>query len=216
MLPDPKKVANFIGTLFRSQDERQRERENRRDVQVKMARARMRRFLAQQSEMVTRLTALARRSLALGDEARFRQVGKQLLWTRGQIQRWEKFQLSLDLLEARRDQARASVELIQAVKTMGESLADLAEPGQVGQLQNELEKSLANASTMEERLDVMMNMMDTTLAADMPVDESALESLKEKLGGEVAGEETVAFDHEIEEGLQKIREELRSGKSGER
>jgi polyribonucleotide nucleotidyltransferase len=208
MAPEPKKVARVIRKLFRSGAERREEEEQERDVQIRMGKTRIRRHIGQQQEMVRRLTALARQALKLSDEGRFKQVGRQLLWTKKDIERWEKYLLSLEMLEARRDQVRASVDLISSVKAMTESLGALSQPEQVGDLQREMEQGLARASNLEERMDLMMGMMDETLAAGMPADEESLSALQADLTGEVAQQERQNFDKEIEDGLSQIRQEL--------
>ena len=115
MLPTPKKVADTIKkTIFQSPEERRQEAELNRDVQIRMGKARVRRHIAHQKDMLRRLTAFAKQALKINDEARFRQVGRQLLWTQQDVTRWEKYLLSLELLEARRDQVKSSVDIRQA------------------------------------------------------------------------------------------------------
>ena len=213
MLPTPKKVADTIKKkLFQSADEKLQEAEVNRDVQIRMGETRVRRHIAHQKEMVHRLTGIARQALKINDEARFRQVGKQLLWTQQDVNRWEKYLLSLELLEARRDQVKSSVEILKAVKAMGESLADLTSPEQVTSLQVEMEKALARATSLDERMEIMMEAMDTTLGADVQVDEGALEKLQESLSERVSGEEAAEFDSQIETGLREIRRQLENEK----
>ena len=213
MLPTPKKVADTIKKkLFQSANEKLQEAEVNRDVQIRMGKARVRRHIAHQKEMVHRLPGFARQALKINDEARFRQVGKQLLWTQQDVNRWEKYLLSLELLEARRDQVKSSVEILKAVKAMGESLADLTSPEQVTSLQVEMEKALARATSLDERMEIMMEAMDTTLGADVQVDEGALEKLQESLSERVSGEEAAEFDSQIETGLREIRRQLENEK----
>ena len=208
MLPEPKKVARLIKKAFRSAEERRKEAEFDRDVQVRMGKTRLKRHIAKQKQMSLQLRRLAKRALEINDQARFRQAGRQLLWTQRDLGRWEKYLLSLELLEARRDQVKASVELIQSIKAMSESLNELAEPQRIGELQRELEEGLARASNLEERMAVMLDVMDETLSADMLTEEEGLLGLETALSDEVAGEEAGAFDRQIEEGLRQIRKEL--------
>jgi hypothetical protein len=213
MIPDPKKLGKTVRQiLFQSPEERQQEKELERDVQVRLGKARINRHIAHQHEMVARLTTLAKRALALNDEARFRQVGTQLLYTRNDIQRWEKYLLSLEVLEARRDQVKASLDLLQAVKTMSASLSELAGPQQVAELTRELETGLARAASLEERMEVVMEVMDATLTGGMQVDERALGDLQQGLAEQVAGEERAAFSPAVEAELEKIRQSLSQGK----
>jgi len=208
MLPEPKQVAKLIKKAFRSAEERRKEAEFDRDVQVRMGKTRLKRHIAKQKQMYMRLRRLAKRALEINDQARFRQAGRQLLWTQRDLERWEKYLLSLELLEARRDQVKASVELIQSINAMSESLNELAEPQRIGELQRDLEEGLARASNLEERMAVMLDVMDETLSAEMLTEEDGLLSLETALSDEVAVEEATAFDRQIEEGLRQIRKEL--------
>ena len=213
MLPTPKKVADVIRkTLFQSPDERRQEAELNRDVKVRLGMTRIRRHISKQKEMQRRLTVLAKQALKINDEARFRQVGKQLLWTQQDIQRWEKYVLSLDMLSARRDQVKASVDILQTVKAMSESLSDLAGPENLTELHLELEKGLAQAGSLDERLEIMMEMMDSAVGTESLVDENALQELESSLSETVAGEESSAFESQIEAGLRSIRKELEDEK----
>ena len=209
MLPEPEKVARVIKSIFKTAKERRQEAEMEREVQVRMSKARLQRHIQKQKKMAVRLRSFAKRALAINDDARFRQVGRQLLWTQKDILRWEKYLLSLEILQARRDQANASVELIDAIKAMSESMTEMAGPQDMAELQRELETGLAKASTLNERMEVMMEVMDATVSADTLVEEDQLSDLKANLTEDVVREEASEFDREIEDGLRQIRKELK-------
>ena len=205
---NPRQLARAVRRLFRSASEKRQEEETRRTVQIRMGRVRIRRLIAQQRTLEKRLLDLAKRAVALGDEARFRQLGKQVLQVRQNIRRWERYLLTLEMLEARRDQARASVELVEAVKAINASLESLTAPEDITALQQSLEKSLAQAATVEERTEVMLEAMDAALDAEMPLDETSLADLQQTLTDEVIRDEQATFDPEIEEELRRIRADL--------
>ena len=209
MLPEPEKIARIIKGIFKTAKERRQEAEMEREVQVRMSKARLQRHIQKQKKMAVRLRSFAKRALAINDDARFRQVGRQLLWTQKDILRWEKYLLSLEILQARRDQANASVELIDAIKAMSESMTEMAGPQDMAELQRELETGLAKASTLNERMEVMMEVMDATVSADTLVEEDQLSDLKANLTEDVVREEASEFDREIEDGLRQIRKELK-------
>ncbi len=208
MAIDPKGVAKIIRDFIKPREERQQEVELERAVKVKMAKNRLRRHVNQQREMTARLTGLARQAISLNDDAAFKKIGRQIIWTNNDIRRWEKYILSLEMLEARHDQVKASSELLGAVKAMSDSLSDLAAPENMGELQVKLEQGLARASTLEQQMEVMMDIMDSTLAGDMQVEGQDLRDLEETLAGEVAQKEATAFDPELEQLRQKIRKEM--------
>lgn len=210
MLPDPKRVAKILKrTVFQNKAERQRETEIKRDIQIRTAKAKMRQFINQQHKLADRFTQLAKKALSLNDESRFRQAGFQILATRKNIERWEKYFLSLEMLEARREQVTASVELIQAVQTMSDTFEDLAEPGKLGELQLNLEKGLARADSLESQIEIMMGMMDSALEVSSSSDNQALQDLEANLLKEIKNQEADFFHADINENLEKIRQELK-------
>lgn len=211
MLPEPKKVARILRRIFQTAEERRQERDLNRDINLRMGKARLQRYLQSQKRVAAQLRTLAKRALSMNDEARFKQIGHQWIWTQRQIDRWERYLLSLEILQARRDQARASVELLSAVRTMSESLADMVGEQDMAELQRELETGLARASSLDERMAVMMEVMDATLATDVSLQEGDLDSLAAELNAEVVSEEDAAFDPQIEALRRKIQEELRDG-----
>lgn len=210
MLPDPKDVASGIKHLFRSKEEKRNAVELGRDLKLAEGKRRITAYIARQREMIPRLRGLAKKALAMGDEARFQQIGKQIIWTEDDIARWDKYSLTLDILESRRDQARASADLIGAVRVMTESMSDLTGPGQVSQLQQQLDKSLEQASAMDEGITGMMEGMDAAMARSIPADENALEKLRESLGDEIVSQGAGQLDKDLENGLNNLRSRLSS------
>ena len=209
MLPEPEDVGKFLKrTVFKSKKQRAQEAEIQRDVQVRTAKGRIQQQIARQKELVLRYKALARKALSLNDEGRFRQAGSQMLAAQQAITTWEKYLLSFELLESRREQAQATAEMMKALQVMGESLESLAEPVMVEDLQSQLERGLAQASSLDERMQAMMGMVDRTLQEEAPAESEALASLEESLLGEIQQQEAAEFDSEIEEALAEIRKSL--------
>ena len=212
MLPDPKSVAKGIKYLFRTKEEKQNDIEAERDVQLRQGKNRIRSHIAHQKEMIPKLRELAKRALAMGDEGRFQQIGKQLIWTEKDIVRWDKYSLTLDMMEARRDQVKASTDLIRTVKIMADTLTELAGTQQVGQLQQQLDRSLVQADSMDERINIMMDMMDSALSDGIKADENKIEKLRENLSDEIVTQESSQFDRETESGLEELRKQIEKEK----
>jgi hypothetical protein len=203
-------MSSFLKNLFKSGEQRREENEINRDVKVRIGKTRIKRHILHQQQMEIRLMDLGRKALALEDDARFKQVARQLLWTRADMSRWEKYILTLEVLEARREQVKASVDLLQSVKAMSESMIDLTGPEQAAQLQTQLQQGLARAESLDERMSIMMEMMDSTLEGGMPNEDSAVNDLEKMMREQNAQGQTASYDKEIEDGLRKIREEMKS------
>ena len=214
MLPSPKKVARILRRyVFRSNEEKEIEEEIKRDTVVRKGKARIQNHINHQNEMAGKLKILAKKALSLNDNSRFTLIGKQYIKTKLDIQRWEKYLLSLEVLEAKRDQVSASINLIQSVKTMSESLGDIVGDQKIGELQVELETGLARASNLDERIDVMMEILDSSLSYDIEIDQSLMDDFKSSIIEEISTEEDNTFTQEIEERLLKIQDEIKEEKT---
>jgi hypothetical protein len=129
--------------LLRSKEEKAHEQELDRDVQARLGKVRIRRHIEQQKGMARRLWDMGKRALSLNDERQFRQIGQTLLWTQDDIDRWEKYLLAFEVLEAKRDQARTSADFMKSLKAMADSLLATATPQNMAELQRDLEQGLA-------------------------------------------------------------------------
>lgn len=195
--------------LLRSKEEKEQEKELSRETQARIGKAQMKRHIEKQKGMVKKLWEMGKRALSLNDEKQFRQIGKQLLWTQDDIDRWERYLLSFEVLEAKRDQARTSAEFMKSLKAMTESIISSTEPQNIAETQRDLEQGLARAASLEERMSVMMETMDGTLSDMGASDDSRLKKLEDEMTGDVVADESGKFDAKIEAGLEKIKEAMK-------
>lgn len=211
MIPDPADVAKLLKkTVFKSKKDKKRQAEIERTLQIRNAKTHMQQHVQQQKEMVLRYKTLAKKALSLNDEARFKQAGAQMLAAQKDVSRWEKYLLSFELLETRTQQAQATRELAGAINMLGQSLQELSEPVNMQAIQTQVEKGLAQASNMEERMDAMMNVMDLALEGVPETAQADLASVESSLTAEIQQQEAREFDPEMEAALESLRSEMKA------
>lgn len=201
--------------VFSWWENRRRAKEMERDLQARRGKAQIRRHIKQQKDMANKLWNLGKRALQLGDRRQFRQIAKHYLWTLEDIKRWERFLVTFETIEARRDQARSMAEFMRSVQAMSQSILANASPKALAEMQRDLDMSIARAQDLEQTLDYLMEMTEETVftMAEMSDEEaeSALRELEramteEREPGAPAEEE---LDARIEEGLRQIEAEMR-------
>lgn len=202
-------------------ENRRRTREIERDMEARRGKIQVRRHIDRQKQMAKKLYQLGRRALQLGDERQFQVLGKQYLWTLQEIKRGERFLLTIEAIEARRDQARAIAEFLNSVQAMSKSILAVSDPKRLAQHQRELELAIARAEDMEQRLDLILEMTDETVFASEMPDEELARSLKEleheMLQAEATDEAGTAeeeLDSRIEAALRRIEEQMRKDSRG--
>jgi len=185
-------------------DKRRREQEMERSMQVRQGKRRIQQYIDKQRQMERRLLVLGKRALQLSDDRQFYQIGKQVLWTRDDINRWERYLLSLEMVEARRDQAKMTGEFFGSLQAVSESLLAGSKSADLVKIQSQLESGIAQAQDLEQRLDMFMEMADVSIYPPERSDRYELEDLQ----GELRTGLEPLYGGEQDDRLQALRNEI--------
>ena len=188
--------------------ERQKKQEYERDFQVRQGKKRVQRYIDQQKQVERKLWALGKQALKLGDDIQFEMIGKQIIWTQNDINRWQRYQLSLETLEARRDQARMTGDFMQSLKAMSESLLVGINSESLGDIEQNIDAGLTRVKDLEERMDLFMEMAEYTFIDIERSDRYKLKEMEGNMRREAEMDEANTFDAQIAAGLEKIRKEM--------
>lgn len=209
---------------------RQERKEFERQVQARQGRARIKRHITRQRQMLGKLREMMRRALTLKDERQFRALAKQYIWTQLDIRRWERNLLAFDALQARRDQVKATREFLESMQAMSRSILVNADPAELARMEQDLQTALARAQSMEEVLDAMMEAVDESvftlegledqdmaqamdaLASDLMAEmerESAVQSGRTESSPRLMEEPASELDRQIDDLIKRIEQEIR-------
>lgn len=191
-------------------EQRRQNQEMERDIKVRRAKRRIQRYIEKQRQMEKKLWALGKQAIKISDERQFRQIGKQIIWTQADVERWERYMLNLETLEVRRDQARMTGEFMGSLQAMSESMLAGITPQSMVDIQRNLEEGLARAQNLEERLSLFMEMAEDAFHDVEVGDDMALTDLESNLRSEAEMEAAHEFDAQIAAGLEKIRQEMKN------
>lgn len=205
MLPSPEKAAKGIRKLFQSKEERQQEKEALRDQNFRVGKIKINNHIKNQSESIKKWTLLAKQALLSNDEAKFRMIGKQILWTEVEIKKWKSYLLTLEILETKKDQVKTSAELVNVLRDMTSSITEIADRTDVMNLNADIENSMAKINSVNDNISNMMSSLDNSLDNETIEDSDALKRLEQQLFSELAGNGTGIEDNKIEEGINNLR-----------
>ncbi len=187
-------------------EKRRRQKEMERSFQVRQGKLRIQHYIDKQRQMERRLLVLGKRALHLGDEKQFYQIGKQVLWTRDDINRWERYLLSLEMVEARRDQVQMTGEFFGSLQAVSASLLAGSKPADLVKVQGQLERGIAQAQDLEQRLDMFMEMAEVSIYPPERSDRYELEDLQ----GEIRTDLENLYGTDMDERLLALRSEMGS------
>ena len=201
-------------------EDRRRAKEMERDLESRQAKAKIQLYLNTQRKMIQRLKDMARRALALGDRAQFERVGKQYLWTRDNISRWERYLLAVESVEMQVQQARLTGEFMRSLQGMSKSLLSGAGPKMIAETEKDLQMGISRAQTMEQALQYIADTMDQSIGnfQELGGDDAgnALHEFEGSLTHETgpglpSAPADDALDARIEQGLKVLEQEMRKG-----
>lgn len=189
-------------------EQRRQKQQFEREIQVRQGKKRIRKHIEKQRGAERRLWQLGKRALQLHDHVQFGKIGKQILWTQKDVERWERYLLNMETMEARRDQVQTSADFMQTIQALSQSMLVGADPRTLAQTQRDMEMGLARAESLNERLDMFMGMADDMLYSVDLSDIDELRGIEEAIEREAVGEEVGDWDAEIAAGLERIRAQM--------
>lgn len=189
-------------------EQRQQKDEYERDFQVRQGKKRIQRYIDQQKQTEQKLWALGKQALKLGDDAQFQMIGKQIIWAQNDVNRWQRYLLSLETLEVRRDQARMTGDFMQSLKAMSESLLVGINSESLVDIEKNIDAGLTRVKDLEERMDMFMEMAEYTFIDIDRADRYKLNEMQANMRREAEMDEANTFDSQIAAGLDKIRREM--------
>ncbi len=189
-------------------EEREKKQQYERDFQVRQGKKRIQRYIDKQKQTEQKLWGLGKKALKLGDDDQFQMIGKQIIWTQNDINRWQRYLLSMETLEARRDQARMTGDFMQSLKAMSESLLVGIDGESLVEIEQNIDTGLERVKDLEDRMDLFMEMAEYTFIDIDRADRHKLDDMQTNMRREAEMDEANTFDAQISAGLEKIRKEM--------
>jgi hypothetical protein len=188
---------------------RRQAREIKREIRFRQGKTRIVRYLNKLRKLRSRYWELGKKALRLGDRKQFLHIARTYLWAMDQSNRWERYLLQLETLEAKRDMVRSTTDFLEAIKSLSASMLAGATPDAVAKMQTELEEALLRGESLDEALSAVMDMSGDALFGSEEISEDKLKELEETMRGEAEREEREGMDKELDERIRKLEEAMR-------
>lgn len=162
--------------LFKSKRQLSAEREQR----LRAGQIRIGSNIKREEAIADKVLKLAKRALALGDDAQFKQLGRRYVMLLDDINKKRRYVVSLEALSAQIDQGHAAVEFMEAMRDVVGSVTGIGDPANLAIMQRQAEEGLSSAQSMSDRLDAMMDLAATNLTSP-EFDDARLQELEQSL-----------------------------------
>ncbi len=150
-------------TLFPSKAEQQA----RRNVAIRMGKRTIRRYIGECHRMGRTYLAMARKAVALNDDAASRQYLYQTYLYDQQGERWERFLLRMEDLVLRGEMSGAMGALVQSVQALSRQIRANVSPRQMARAVANIQGDVARLEMAEEQLTDMMATLDLGVGVAM-------------------------------------------------
>lgn len=151
-----------IMALFKSSEERRIER----DIKIRQGIRRIEKAIAEQNKFTDEFVRNARRARDIGDTAQYVFIRNSLKKTATIKKMLERQLLAVKNALLIKRQAEASTDFAQAMGTMAREISRMFGETDLVKTQTDWEKAMAQSQTMEERMSMFLESIESAAAAD--------------------------------------------------
>ena len=188
--------------LFKSKEERRIER----DIRIRQGIRRIEKSIAEQNKFSDEFVKNARQAKQIGDQASYQFIRNSLKKTATIRKMLERQLLAVKNALLIKRQAEASADFSAAMKTMAAEVSRLYGDTDLVQTQMDWEKAMAQSQSMEERVTMFLESIESGAAAD--VSQAPAEAITdEEIDRLIAAEEQVGQAREAQQ-MSALRAEL--------
>ncbi len=193
--------------LFKSKDERRIER----DLEVRKGLAAIKRNIKGLETNERDYLVKARRAKRIGAPDQLEFLKKTLKRTAAQRRMLERQLLNLETAMQIKNQAESHAQFASSMAAISRSIGEMFAATDMAKTQRDFEQALAKAETMEQRMEIFLDMSAASMmeGAEATAEDAASDAEIDRLvEEEAAAEEGKGLDEEISKGLKEIEKEL--------
>lgn len=193
--------------LFKSKEERRLER----TMQVRRALTHLRRQIKDSDKYEQAYIEKAKRARKLGWNNQYEFLRKAIKKTANVKVRLERQLLALESASQIKEQTEGHAQFASAMNALSKSIAEAFGVADLAKTQVNFEKAMAQAESLEERMDTFLEMTSESMFGYEGQSEGELVSdadIDKMLGAEVAHEERAGAEPDIDADLASIEREL--------
>lgn len=196
--------------LFKSREERKIER----SMEIKKGINTIKRTIRDLAKNERDYIEKAKRARQLGSKGQLALLRDTVRKTMGQRMLLERQLLAIETAEQMKNQAETYGQFARSMTAVSKAIAEVFEATDMNRVTQDFEKAMANAQTMEERMELFLDMTSDSMgtaegAGAELVSDAELDQL---IDGQVAAEEGSGLNAAISQGLSEIERELKPEK----
>jgi len=190
--------------LFKSKEERRIER----NIEMRKGTNAIRKNIQKLNKSEKEYIQKAQKARQIGAEEQFNFIKQMLKRTASQKKMLERQLLMLDTAVQIKNQAEAHSQFVQSMKSLAKAinLAFGATDFTAGY--KEFEKAMAKAESMEERMELFLDMNNDSLMQQTDSELVSDKEIERMIDAQIEKDEKVEFDNEISQELKDIEKEL--------
>ena len=195
--------------LFKSKEERRIER----DIQIRKTLGLFRKQIKNLSEKEREYLRNAKEARKISATGQCELAKRALKQTMAQRRRFEQQLLTLKIASQIKDQTESHAQFAKALGGVSKTIAELFGTTDLVKTQKDFERAMERAKSMEERMDIFLEISSESMFAEEPAGEAIVSDDEiDKLIEAEAVHEEGKIDQEIEQGLKEIDKELSKDK----
>ncbi len=192
--------------IFKSKEEREIER----TIETKKALNFVRKHIRDSEKHEVSYIGKAKRAKKIGDVHTLNFIKKAIRKTMSHRRLLEKQLLSLESAIQIRDQMKSHAGFAKAMNAVSKSIAEMFEIVDLAKTQKAFESALVKAESMEERMELFLDMTTESIFSSESEGEAGIEDeeIDRLIEEEMLKDESLGEDKRISEGMKEVENEL--------
>jgi len=192
--------------LFKSKEQRRIER----DIEIRKGISQIKRHIRSLEKSEKDYLKKARRAKQISSEQQLSFLKSTLKKTAAQKRLMERQLLNIETALQIKNQAEAHSQFAKSINAVSRSIAEMFGNTDLTQTQGDFERAMAQAQSMEERMEIFLDLANETMLGETGSSEELVtdEEIDALIESEVAESEGKGIDEAISKGLKEIEKEL--------
>ncbi len=200
-----------MGLMKKLKGKSQQEKDIEREIEYRKAKAKLKNYIGKVEELQRMVFDQGKQAAKLGDDKFLKRQAGKYLTLQDRVRKGQRMLLLMDEVRLQKEMVKVSGDFVSFAHGISESIFEGPDTEKIANMQMELEKSMAQAESIDEALSVALDMANEGILGSESFSESSMDEIAKTMEGEVETEEESVLDERISKGVKEVAEMMKKG-----
>jgi len=200
-----------MGLMKKLRGKTKQEKEIEREIEYRKAKTKLKNYIGKVEELQRMVFEQGKEAAKLGDEKFLKRQAAKYLTLQDRVRKGQRMLLLMEEVRLQKEMVKVSGDFVGFAHDISESIFEGPDAEKIATMQLELEKSMAQAESIDEALSVALDMANEGILGSESFSESSMNEIAKTMEGEVETEESSGLDERISKGIREVEAMMKKG-----